>query len=278
MDKKCNNIKNTLKNNISPGVNSAMPAKDTTTTTKTRYSKQLEKIKSKIDKSNKQIEKLEKPANKFSFSNINAKSLKDIGFKTKAIAKKFASLSDIKIKDYNTQDSFINELKTRVKAFKSIGLDFNKTLKMVDTATPKVAANRNKKELGKYQNKFETTVTKVKQIIQDKTPVYKIVNTPNDVHYEFLKIIKNNKIRSKYIAEFSQHYLKFKNYTIGAPRDYVPKEKLEHARKKTLYFGFSGNIYELKQYINDIYNKQKHTFKITFEFEYLLIKKKTAVI
>ena len=102
---------------------------------------------------------------KINFAKIPAGDLKQIGFKSKAIAKTFASLSDIKIKDYDTQESFIKALKRKVDAFKLIGLDFNKTLKMVDTATPKVAENRRKKELIKHNKEFETTVAKVEKLI-----------------------------------------------------------------------------------------------------------------
>ena len=135
---------------------------------------------------------------KINFAKIPAGELKQIGFKTKAIAKTFASLSDIKIKDYDTKEIFIKALKRKVDAFKLIGLDFNKTLKMVDTATPKVAENRRKKEFIKHNKEFETTVAKVEKVIKEKKeklnrPPY-VIKTIYFMNYQLVLILKIHQI------------------------------------------------------------------------------------
>ena len=76
---------------------------------------------------------------------------------------------------------------------------------------------------------------------------------------------KNTALKARYIGEASDHYLDFKNYKVGAHRDYVPWEKVEHARKKTFSFAFDGDIATLNNQLYDIYNNQKHTFKINVE-------------
>jgi hypothetical protein len=237
---------------------------------------------------------------KINFTKIPAGELKQIGFKTKAIAKTFASLSDIKIKDYDTQESFIKALKRKVDAFKLIGLDFNKTLKMVDTATPKVAENRRKKELIKHNKEFETTVAKVEKVIKEKkqklnTPPYVIKYLVDDVHYLFYELPTGVDIK-----DTSDHYLSFKKYSLRKTSDYKPWQKTEHNRKKTFVYAIESDVinsYEkmkeqkdikviiqqekmdiqainqqLKNMLFDIFSKQKFTFKITIQFSFLLIK------
>ena len=81
--------------------------------------------------------------------NIKAKDLKDLGFKSKAIAMKFAKILNINIKKASSEESFLNELKTKLNGFKSIGLDFNDTLKTLDLSSQKVKENRRKKEIKK---------------------------------------------------------------------------------------------------------------------------------
>ena len=48
-------------------------------------------------------------------SKIKASKLKEIGFKSKAIAKTFAKLSNIKAKKYETEDEFLNALKNTAR-------------------------------------------------------------------------------------------------------------------------------------------------------------------
>ena len=81
--------------------------------------------------------------------NIKAKDLKDLGFKSKAIAMKFAKILNINIKKASSEESFLNELKTKLNGFKSIGLDFNDTIKTIDLSSQKVKENRRKKEIKK---------------------------------------------------------------------------------------------------------------------------------
>ena len=83
--------------------------------------------------------------------NIKAKDLKDLGFKSKAIAMKFAKILNINIKKASSEESFLNELKTKLNGFKSIGLDFNNTLKTLDLSSQKVKENRRKKEIKKMK-------------------------------------------------------------------------------------------------------------------------------
>ena len=231
---------------------------------------------------------------KINFAKIPAGDLKQIGFKSKAIAKTFASLSDIKIKDYDTQESFIKALKRKVDAFKLIGLDFNKTLKMVDTATPKVAENRRKKELIKHNKEFETTVAKVEKVIKEKKqklnrPRYVIKNSGYDINYLFYEDPTGLDIHNT-----SNHYLGFKKYSLRKPSDYKPFEKKEHNRKKTFPYAINNDVNvdvpfnldnykinvkaineQLRNILFDIFSKQKFTFKITIQFSFLLIKEET---
>ena len=63
------------------------------------------------------------PKSKYpNIKNIKAKDLKDLGFKSKAIAMKFAKILNINIKKASSEESFLNELKTKLNGFKSIGL------------------------------------------------------------------------------------------------------------------------------------------------------------
>jgi len=88
--------------------------------------------------------------------NIKAKDLKDLGFKSKAIAMKFSKLLDINIKKASSEQAFLNDLKSSLHKFKSIGLEFNDTLKNIDTATKKIKENRQTKK----EKKVETLMNK----------------------------------------------------------------------------------------------------------------------
>jgi hypothetical protein len=61
-----------------------------------------------------------------------------------------------------------------------------------------------------------------------------------------------------------------------ANKNYMPWEKTEHTRKKTVFLPFNYDIYQndltqFKNYLYQIYNDQKFTFKLTFEFSFLLV-------
>ena len=86
--------------------------------------------------------------------NIKATDLKDLGFKSKAIAMKFAKILNINIKKASSEESFLNELKTNLNGFKSIGLDFNDTIKTIDLSSQKVKENRRNKEIKKNETKI----------------------------------------------------------------------------------------------------------------------------
>ena len=105
--------------------------------------------------------------------NIKAKDLKNLGFKSKAIAIKFSKLLNINIKKSSSEQAFLNELKTSLNNFKSIshyifGLEFNEILKNIDTSTKKIKENRQIKKLK------EKEFNEVKEKIEAKIKPYKI--------------------------------------------------------------------------------------------------------
>jgi hypothetical protein len=74
----------------------------------------------------------------FIISNIKATDFKKIGFKSKAIASKFAQLLNIKTKGYENASEYLNILESKLKKFNDIGLDFNDSLKHIDTSSKKL--------------------------------------------------------------------------------------------------------------------------------------------
>ena len=80
-----------------------------------------------------------------SINKMKAADLKALGFKTKAIAKTFAKLSDVTAANYKTEHDFIEALKHKINNFKKLGLEFNNAFKNHDVSTPKVKANREAK-------------------------------------------------------------------------------------------------------------------------------------
>ena len=165
---------------------------------------------------------------------------------------------------------------------------------MVDTATPKVAENRRKKELIKHNKEFETTVAKVEKVIKEKKqklnrPRYVIKNSGYDINYLFYEDPTGLDIH-----DTSNHYLGFKKYSLRKPSDYKPFEKKEHNRKKTFPYAINNDVNvdvpfnldnykinvkaineQLRNILFDIFSKQKYTFKITVQFSFLLIKEET---
>ena len=110
---------------------------------KSKYSKQIDNYKIKIEKYNIKINQLEQNKPVFSFNKIPNKSLKDIGFKSKKIAKSFAWLTNVKSKDFKNAEAYLTALKTKMDNFKKIGLSFDNTiLKTIDTSSDKVKQNR----------------------------------------------------------------------------------------------------------------------------------------
>ena len=197
--------------------------------------------------------------------NIKAKDFKDLGFKSKAIAVKFSKLLDINIKKASSEQAFLNELKSSLHKFKSIGLEFNDTLKNFDTSTKKIKENRQVKKLKEKEFK------EVSEKIDAKITPYKIKIIGDQVLY-----LVRNEPTEIILKQTSDHFLTFKDFKFPKNRDYVPFEKTEHTRKKTFYLPFTYDIYnrDLTQFKNDlykIYNEQKFTFKLTFEFTFLLV-------
>ena len=54
-------------------------------------------------------------------SKISAVTLKEIGFKSKAIAKNFAKLSDVNPKNFNDESALLKALKNKLENFRKLG-------------------------------------------------------------------------------------------------------------------------------------------------------------
>ena len=67
-----------------------------------------------------------------SVNKMKAKDLKELGFKTKAIAKTFAKLTDVTAANYKTEYAFIEALKHKINKFKKLGLEFKNAFKNHD--------------------------------------------------------------------------------------------------------------------------------------------------
>ena len=105
-------------------------------------------------------------------SKISAATLKETGFKSKAIAKNFAKLSDVNPKNFNDESSLLKALKNKLENFKKLGLEFNDVVKKINTATPKIKQNR---EI-KLEKKVEILKNKVDKFIEDKKRKNNILN------------------------------------------------------------------------------------------------------
>ena len=105
---------------------------------------------------------------KTSINKIKASTLKDLGFKSKLIAKKFAKLTDVNPKEYSNEELLLNALKNKLSMFQKLGLEFN-FIKSFDYSSPKVKENKQKKK----EKKYNETVEKINQI--EKTLTKKII-------------------------------------------------------------------------------------------------------
>jgi hypothetical protein len=117
----------------------------------------------------------------------------------------------------------------------------------------------------------ETKFNEVASKINERIDPFKIV-----IRGEHVRYLTKNEPTDITLKKSSDHYLRFADFKFPAHKDYIPIEKTEHARKKTFYLHFDYDIYNkiLTQFKNDlynIYNQQKYSFKITFEFSFLLV-------
>jgi glucuronate isomerase len=99
-----------------------------------------------------------------SINKMKAADLKALGFKTKAIAKTFAKLSDVTAANYKTEHDFMEALKHKINNFKKLGLEFNNAFKNHDVSSPKVKANR----AAKIEKKDKELLQKIDKIIEIK--------------------------------------------------------------------------------------------------------------
>ena len=267
--------KNSLKNNILANINSPVMSSTMPTTSNnnnnqqqqhqrlapaatgnSKYSKQIKQMQDKINKLESDITKIEqKNKPKLSFGKITSKTFKNIGFKSKTIAKKFAILSDVKIKDYTNEQVFLKALHNKLNNFQKLGLDFNDTVKKFDTSSSKVKHNRNVKII----KKNEKLKSKIEKFILSKKVPYEF---DNDKLYKFY-VLPTEQL----LNDASSHYLVLKNYRRGTNKDYIQKEQtVAHDRKKTFIYDFDGNILTLATYLNDIYNQQSIHLNCLFNF------------
>ena len=196
-----------------------------------------------------------------SINKMKAADLKALGFKTKAIAKTFAKLSDVTAKNYKTEFDFMEALKRKIDNFKKLGLEFNNAFKNHDVSSQKVKANRE----AKLEKKNQELLQKIDKIIEIKKK--KTIIKPYDIDNGFYKFYVEP--TEPLLREVSEHYLLVKNYKKGNNKDYIPIEKTEHTRKKTFTYDFNGGVSKmLGIYLMNIYKQQKFTFKLTVEFSF----------
>ena len=101
-----------------------------------------------------------------SINKMKATDLKALGFKTKAIAKTFAKLTDVTAANYKTEHDFIEALKHKINNFKKLGLEFNNAFKNHDVSSQKVKANR----AAKIEKKDKELLQKIDKIIEPISP------------------------------------------------------------------------------------------------------------
>jgi len=211
---------------------------------------------------------------KTSINKIKASTLKELGFKSKTIAKNFAKLTNVNPKEYSNEELLLKALKNKLSMFQKLGLEFN-FIKSFDYSSPKVKENRKKKQEKKYNETLEK-LNKIENSFEQKFHI-KIISD-NKVDYFF-----KSEITEKSLEKTSDHYLKFRDFKMPANKNYIPWEKTQHTRKKTVFLPFNYDIYkndltQFKSYLYQIYNDQKFTFKLTFEFSFLLVLSEDARI
>ena len=84
---------------------------------------------------------------KTSINKIKASTLKELGFKSKTIAKNFAKLTNVNPKEYSNEELLLKALKNKLSMFQKLGLEFN-FIKSFDYSSPKVK-RKQKEETGK---------------------------------------------------------------------------------------------------------------------------------
>ena len=62
---------------------------------------------------------------KTSINKIKASTLKELGFKSKTIAKNFAKLTNVNPKEYSNEELLLKALKNKLSMFQKLGLEFN---------------------------------------------------------------------------------------------------------------------------------------------------------
>ena len=138
-------------------------------------------------------------------SKISAATLKEIGFKSKTIAKNFAKLSDVNPKDFNTESALLTALKNKLNNFKKLGLEFNDVVKNINTATPKIKQNREVK----LEKKVEVLKIKVDKFIEEKKKKKQYIKPYDIEHGIYIFYVEPT---TKLLNEVSEHYLTVKNY------------------------------------------------------------------
>ena len=73
---------------------------------------------------------------KTSINKIKASTLKEIGFKSKTIAQKFAKLTDVNPKEYSNEELLLTALKNKLSMFQKLGLKFNSLMIISLTSAP----------------------------------------------------------------------------------------------------------------------------------------------
>jgi hypothetical protein len=212
---------------------------------------------------------------KTNINKISAKEIKEAGFKSKAIARNFARYTNIKSKEYSSNEALLNAMKTKLNQLEKIGLSFNdKFFSKLDLSSEKVKQNRKIREEKRKQEEKEKFIAqrdKIKELFNNMQKIYAEIENNKYVTYytEFEPTDEN-------VRQTAEHFLNFKKISIPNNKDYIPREKKEHARKKTFYMPFNYDIYsrdlsEFESMLYKIYNEQKYTFKITFELSFLLV-------
>ena len=113
------------------------------------------------------------------------------------------------------------------------------TLKKLKTNVKKAEELQGSTKIKKITVKdFKNETPKKKQVFKNDNNNYqlspyerRINDKGDDVYYRFIFYNPTEEL----LQEISEDYLKFKNYKLGANKDYAPIERTEHTRKKHLY-------------------------------------------